>query len=108
MITQNLTVDQGSTFIANIIHMDSNKNPIDITAFSARSQMRRSYYSANAIQFSCNITDGANGKITMSLSPGQTANIAGQRYLYDLEIFNSTDVYKVSEGIITVNPEVTR
>ena len=70
--------------------------------------MRRSYYSANAIQFSCNITDGANGKITMSLNPGQTANVAGQRYLYDLEIFNSTDVYKVSEGIITVNLEITK
>ena len=108
MITQNLTLDQGSSFLSNIFYLDSNKNPIDISAFSARSQMRRSYYSANAIQFSCNITDGANGKITLSLTPGQTANIRGQRYLYDLEIFNSSEVIKVSEGIVTVNFEITR
>jgi len=108
MITQNLTINQGASFLSNIIHMDSNKNPIDISAFSARSQMRRSYYSANAIQFSCNITDGANGKITVSLAPEQTANIRGQRYLYDLEIYNLSEVVKVSEGIVTVNFEITR
>ena len=106
----NLVVDQGTTFIANIRYLDSDKNPIDITGFDARSQMRRSYTSANAYTLTANVTDGAGGNVTISMSAADSANVQSGRYVYDVEAYdaNTGTVHRVVEGIVTVYPEVTK
>lgn len=106
-----LFMDQGATF-NNIINLadDINNANINISGYTVRSQMRRSYYSANAsANILCTITNAAAGEITLSLTAGETANIKAGRYLFDLETVDEYDIVnRVMEGIITVTPRITR
>lgn len=106
-----LYLDQGTTF-NNIINLtdDVTNAYINVSGYVVRSQMRRSYYSANAsANITCTITDAANGEITMSMTAANTANLKAGRYLYDLEVVDTNGtVSRILEGIITVTPEVTR
>jgi hypothetical protein len=106
-----LFLDQGTTFNNVITLTDDITNAnINISGYSVRSQMRRSYYSINATaEIVCSITNAPNGQITMSLPAANTSNIKPGRYLFDVD---TTDPYgtvnRVLEGIITVTPRVTR
>jgi hypothetical protein len=106
-----LYMDQGTTF-NNIIHLtdDITNANANITGYTFRSQMRRSYYSANATaNITVTIQNADNGDIRMSLDANTTANIKAGRYLFDVEqIDTSNAVSRILEGIITVTPEVTR
>lgn len=106
-----LFMDQGTTFntIINLSDDLTNAN-INVSGYTVRSQMRRSYYSVNAsANLICTITDSANGEITLSLPANTTANIKAGRYLFDLETVDTFGtVSRPLEGIITVTPEVTR
>jgi len=106
-----LYMDQGATFnnVINLADDVTNAN-INVSGYTVRSQMRRSYYSANATaSIVCTITDAANGEITMSLAAANTANIKAGRYLFDLETVDTlSNITRVLEGIITVTPEITR
>ena len=100
-----LIVDQGATF-NNIINLsdDITNANVNISGYIVRSQMRRSYYSANATaNITCTITNASQGEITMNMNANTTANIKSGRYLFDLEtVDNIGTVSRVLEGIITV------
>jgi hypothetical protein len=106
-----LIMDQGTTF-NNIINLsdDITNSSLNIIGFQVRSQMRRSYYSANATaNINCTITNYANGEITMSMTAANTSLIKAGRYLFDLETVDPSGVVsRVLEGIITVTPQITR
>ena len=106
-----LIVDQGSTF-RNVINLEDDVSnlPLNIYGYSVQSQMRRSYYSANAsATINCSITNAVSGEITMDMTAGVTANIKAGRYLFDLVTTDRNGVVnRVLEGIITVTPKVTR
>jgi nucleoside-triphosphatase THEP1 len=106
-----LYMDQGATF-NNVINLadDITSANINVSGYTVRSQMRRSYYSANATaNIVCTITDAANGEITMSLAAANTSAIKAGRYLFDLETVDTIGTTtRVLEGIITVTPEITR
>lgn len=106
-----LIVDQGTTF-TNVINLsdDITNANINVSGYIVRSQMRRSYYSANATaNITCTITNAAQGEITMSLDANTTSNIKAGRYLFDLETVDVLGtVSRVLEGIITVTPGITR
>lgn len=106
-----LIIDQGATF-NNIINLsdDITNSNVNISGYVVRSQMRRSYYSANATaNITCTISNAAQGEITMNLNANTTANIKAGRYLFDLETVDTLGtVSRVLEGIITVTPGITR
>lgn len=105
----NLYIDQGTTFSVQIQVFDSLGDPLDITGYTANSQIRKSYASTSATEtFSADVTNPSNGVITLSLTAAQTANLRYGRYVYDVEIVNNDVIYRASEGIVTVYPEVTR
>ena len=101
-------MDQGADFSVTVYYNTENGDPKDLTGWTSRSQLRKSYYSTTATSLTANITDAANGEITLSLTANTTANIKAGRYVYDLEVANAGSVIRVIEGIITVMPEVTR
>ena len=106
-----LYLDQGTTFNNTINLTDDVTNAyINISGYVVRSQMRRSYFSANAsANITCTISDAANGEITMSMTAANTALLKAGRYLYDLEVVDIVgNTSRILEGIITVTPEVTR
>lgn len=107
-VVSNLVLDQGTTFSVVIGYNDNVGDPIDLTGYTARSQMRKSYYSSNATSFTSNISSAIDGEITLSLTAAETANVKAGRYLYDVEIVSGNTVIRVVEGIVTVMPEITK
>lgn len=108
---QNLVIDQGTTYSLSVTVADANGNALDLTDYSVRAQMRRSYGSTSSISFTATKADDpTTGEITISLTATQTSSLKPGRYVYDLEIEDTTtnSVTRVIEGIITVTPEVTR
>lgn len=104
----NLFIDQGATFYTIITLTDSNGDPIDITGYTGAAQMRKHYTSSTAKTFTVALGN-TNGTIALSMSANTTANIEAGRYLYDVELTDgSGSVSRVFEGIVTVNPNITR
>jgi hypothetical protein len=106
---QNLYLESGSNFSTTITVDDVYMNAYNLLGYSASSQMRKSYYSANATAtFSTSIYVPA-GTITLSLTAPQTSNISPGRYVYDAVIVDSSNnVTRILEGIVNVAPRVTR
>ena len=104
----NLTLDQGATFSTVITLTDGNGNAIDLTNYTGAAQMRKSYTSSTAYTFSVSL-GGTSGTITLGMSANTTAGIAPGRYLYDVELTDTSSIIsRVFEGIVTVTPNITR
>lgn len=107
-IKANLVVDQGSTFVTTLNLTDADDIPIDLTNYTASAQLRKHYTSSNSVSFTVG-TGGNTGVLTLSLNANTTANISSGRYMYDVEIHDSSNnITRVVEGIVTVTPNITR
>jgi hypothetical protein len=104
---KNLTIDQGASFITYAQYIDILKTPISLVGYDIRAQLRKSYYSANVVSFTAALANEANGNISISLTASQTANLDG-RYVYDITANTANTTIRIQEGIVTVNPGVTR
>ncbi len=104
---KNLTVDQSATFTAYAQYLDIEQTPISLVGYDVQAKLRKSYYSANAVSFTTVLANGANGNISISLTASQTANLDG-RYVYDITANTANITIRIQEGIVTVNPGVTR
>lgn len=106
-----LYIDQGATFSSVITMVDDLTNSaVNVSGYSAQSQIRRSPYSANiTANLVCTISDAANGQITLSLDSANTSNIQSGRYLFDVLVTDTNDVVtRILEGTMTVTPQITR
>lgn len=104
----NLVIDQGATYSTSITLTDNNGDPIDLSLYSGAAQIRKHFTSSSYTAFTVTL-GGTNGTIALSLSANATANLAAGRYLYDVELTDGGgDVSRVFEGIVTVNPNITR
>jgi hypothetical protein len=55
------------------------------------------------------VINAANGNVRFSLNSASTANIKAGRYVFDIkQIDTSNTTTRMFEGIITVNPQVTK
>ena len=104
-----LNIEQYATFSTTVNVEDSAGAAINLYGYSASSQIRKSYYSSTANNFTATITGTANGEITLTMTSANTANLTPGRYLYDL-IITAPDTTKtrVVEGIVNVLPGVTQ
>lgn len=109
-VYSNLYIDQGADFSSIVTVEDVLGQLFDLTNYSARGQIRKTYSSSNSIDFSATIPNPQSGEILLELTSSQTREMKAGRYVYDVEIFtsNDTEVIRVVEGQIMVNPEVTR
>jgi hypothetical protein len=106
---RNIVIDQGTTFTLSITVSDFTDTPINLTGYTLRSQMRKSYNSNTYTAFTVTSDEPTEGEINLSLTATQTSALRYGRYVYDVEIVSSTGVVtRVLEGIVTVNPEVTK
>ena len=88
---------------------DAQGDAVNLSGYSADAQLRKSYYSTTANNFTVTITNEASGEITMSMPAANTANLSPSRYYYDLLITAGDGTKtRVIEGIATVSPSVTR
>lgn len=107
-IVANLVIDQGSDFSSTISVEDSVGNNLDLTNYTVRGEVRRTYTSSTFFPFTCTVL--SQGRIQIQLSVEQTGSMKPGRYVYDVEIVHTstTPVIRVVEGQVTVTARVTR
>jgi hypothetical protein len=105
----NLFVDAGANYSNIITVAASNGQPLDLTGYTVASQMRKSYQSSTAYNFTASVYNAATGKVRLQLSDTQSAAIPAGRWLYDVEITSPSGTKtRVVEGIVTVSPQITQ
>jgi hypothetical protein len=107
-IYANLTVDQGSDFSSVVTVTDSDGALVDLTNYTYRGQIRKTYTSSTSVDFTITANTPTNGELTISLTASQTSNMKAGRYVYDVEIESGNVVTRVVEGQMEVTPRVTR
>ena len=105
--TNNLYIDQGTTYTANIQVFDSTGAIFNLTGYTANAQIRRNY-ATNTVSATFTACAAANGTVTLALSRDDTGNLKYGRYVYDVEITSGNTTLRAAEGIVVVNPQVTR
>lgn len=104
-----IVIEQGATFRTTLNVEDTAGTAINLYAYTAESQMRKSYYSTSATIITATVTGTANGEITLSMTAANTANVTPGRYVYDVKVTSASNIVtRVVEGIVTVLPSVTR
>ena len=106
--TVNIALDQGCTFEKVITAQNSASGNVTISSGTCAAKMRQSTYSGNNIHSFSTSVAGSN--VTISMTATNTANVAVDQYVYDVEYTQSdgTTVERVCQGIITVSPESTK
>lgn len=106
----NLYIDQGSDFNAQITIYDDNNVPWDLNGYTGSSKIRKSYYSSSSIDFTVSFAPiRTTGTVILDLSSSVTSTLEHGRYLYDIVITNPAGKKtRVIEGIVTINPGVTK
>lgn len=105
----NFYIDAGTTFSAIITCKGSDGNLLNLSGYTVKSQIRKSYASPTAYNFNASIYSASVGKIKVSLTPAESSAIKPGRYMYDIEIMSSVnEKTRISEGIIIITPEITQ
>ena len=108
-IYSNLTVDQGSNFLAYVDVTDSSGNALDLNGYTVAGQIRKTYSSLTAVSFSATVSAATAGTISLALTDTVTNAMKPGRYVYDVEILNSNGTRtRVLEGQVEVTPGVTQ
>lgn len=106
-----LQMDQGADFSTTIgLTNDQTNDTINLAGYIVQSQMRYSYYAANAsATLNCTIANTQTGQVTLALDAANTANLKPSKYLFDVKTISPQNaVTRVLEGTIIVFPQVTR
>jgi hypothetical protein len=105
----NFTIEQGATFSRVITWKDGANNLVDLSGKTAKMQIRDS---KNAVILTLTDTSGialggTAGTITINRTADQTRALAFDTAKYDLEITTGSNVKRLLQGVITLDPEVT-
>jgi hypothetical protein len=120
------TIEQGVTTILEFQYKDENENPINLTGYSGRMQIK-SDYADNApttyATFSSSLnpdgtglnfsgsngaTPPTSGSIGLYISAATSSAFTFESAKYDLEIYSGSLVTRLVEGTIKLSKEVTR
>jgi hypothetical protein len=102
-----MSIDQGTTFNTQINLNDSSGNPVNLASYTVESQMRKSYTSSNAYNFT--VSANSSGIISLSLSANASDAMDSGRYLYDVLVEDPLgNVTRIIEGQVTINAGVSR
>lgn len=115
--THNFTIEAEADWERTIYLKDDAESPIDLSGYTAVMTIRKELdggpvHELESTGGSPEITiDGANGKITLTLTDAQTGALKIKQGVYDLflcDAGDTGDVSKLLKGTITVDPAVTR
>lgn len=68
---------------------DDAGNPVDLTGWTARAQVRKSYGSALLIDMNPVISDPVNGKVFLDVSGAETSTVPQGSYKWDLVLVDN-------------------
>jgi hypothetical protein len=117
-------IEQGSTTNFEVRYLDDSSNPIDLSGYQARMQLRPTVDSDTILlSLSSSLqTDGtglnmsgstgvlplSSGSIGVYISAATSSALTFSEAVYDLEISNATTVTRLLQGKIKLSREVTR
>ena len=109
----NCQVDQNADFNMSVTYDDATGQPINLTLYSAKMQIRAGYSEPDAVITLTNgsgITlGGAAGTVGIKVTAAQNALLTGSKsYVYDLVLTSSSNVVRLVEGTYFIDPGVTR
>ena len=109
VFSTNLLIYKHTDFEQTFILEDSQSNSAkDLTDFTGTCKMQRTLNLGSLTEFNLAFTNRALGKVRISLTSTQTANIADGKYFYELMLTDPNGVVeRVIEGIVIVKHPVT-
>ena len=116
------TIEQGTTFTRIFKYKDEDGNPVDLTGYDVRMQIRSTYDSATLASLTSGSgdfvlsvpPDAAEGvtdknQIKLTISASHTAAYTFDQALYDIELESGTGVVtRLLQGKIKLSREVTK
>ena len=110
----NIICDQGSTFTRQLTWNDSAGSAVNLTAYTARMDVRTSIDAAGAAVLSLTtengriVLGGTAGTINLSAEATATQVVESGNYVYDLELVSGSTITRLVQGSFVVRGEVTR
>ena len=120
----NLSIEQGATFDLEIRYKDANGDPVDLTGYSGRMQIRPTIESTTiyltlssslqpdgtGLNFSGsdNYKPSTSGSVSIFISAYTSSMLNFGQAVYDLEIYSGSYAYRVLQGGVRLSKEVTR
>ena len=119
-------IEQGTTVNFEIQYTDSNSNPINLTGYSGKMQIKSNFADDNPTTYatlsSSLAPDGTglnfsgsigtkpptSGSIGIFISAASSSAFTFTKAKYDLEITSGSTVTRLLQGTITLSKEVTR
>lgn len=115
---EDFTIDQGADVAIELHLQEQDGSKKDLTGHTVAAKMKRSYNSVDSdeiLSFGTNIASPAtDGVAILALTNTQTDSLNPRlRYVYDVELSfvdsdDNTIIERILEGMIKVNPSVTR
>ncbi len=111
-VTHDFEIEQGIDYDKPLVWKDSTGNPVNLTGYTARMQLRPSVSSETVLldltTENGGITlGGATGEITLHFTESNTSPLV-KGGVFDLEMIIGGKVKRLVQGSITVSREVTR
>ena len=109
VFSTNLIIYKHTDFEQTFVLEDSQTNSFkDLTDFTGTCKMQRTLNLGSLTAFNLSFTNRALGKVRISLTSAQTANIADGKYFYELMLTDPSGVVeRVIEGVVIVKHPVT-
>lgn len=109
-----LLIEKGATYHKTLIwEVGDPGEPVDLTGYSARMQIRNTQGSMllELTTSNARITlqpGGEAGRIDLLIEATDTEALAGSTAKYDLELVSGTEVTRLVQGDVTLSPEITK
>ena len=109
VFSTNLVIYKYTDFEQTFMLEDSSTNSAkDLTGFTATCRMQRTLNLGSLTAFTVSFTNRTQGKIRITLTDDQTAQIADGKYFYELVLTDPSGIVeRVIEGVVIVNHPVT-
>ena len=109
VFSTNLLIYKHTDYEQTFILEDSQSNSAkDLTGFTGSCKMQRTLNLGDLTAFNLAFTNRSLGKVRITLTSTQTANIADGKYFYELMLTDPNGVVeRVIEGIVIVKHPVT-
>ena len=119
-------IEQGATTDFNINYKDNSNNPVDLTDYQARMQIRSDYADSTStviatissslwpdntglnLSGSNGSTPLSSGSIGLFISAATSSNFTFSEARYDIELISGSITTRLLEGKIQLSKEVTR
>ena len=109
VFSTNLVIYKYTDFEQTFMLEDSSTNSAkDLTGFTATCRMQRTLNLGRITAFTVSFTNRTQGKIRITLTDDQTAQIADGKYFYELVLTDPSGIVeRVIEGVVIVKHPVT-